>query len=180
MSKTTAALLALPDCNGLWPHFVTDGQITQGTQWSSLDSIIAMVALIEANQALGLTGSANLVAQELEAIEWNLLVTPTNRINHGFDISCTSPITYTWYDFGTETWLANFGYAAATGNVAEMDPTPPTYNGSGFIDELAWLFMPAPDVGRWLIQWNAYRNVAADAQIAYYQNQQPPHPWSRP
>lgn len=178
VSQTTASLLSLPDCHGLWPHFVTEGQITAKTEFSSIDTVIAMVALAEANRALSLEDGADAIIQALQQIEWGLLVTPDNRISHGFDITCTSVLTNTWYDFGTETWLANFGYAAVTGDVAEMDATPPTYNGSGFIDELAWLFLPAPDEDRWGIQWNVYRNAAVDAQIAYYQ--QPPHPCYAP
>ncbi|HUM69914.1 MAG TPA: hypothetical protein PLK31_13835, partial [Chloroflexota bacterium] len=178
VSQTTAALLSLPDCHGLWPHFVTDGQITENTEWASLDTVIAMLALVEANSALGLQGNATAVIQAWQEIEWSLLLTPTNRVSHGFDYGCTAPLPHAWYDFGTETWLTNFGYAAATGNLAEMDATPPTFNGSGFIDELAWLFLPAPYRDRWNIRWNEYRNQAADTQIAYYQ--QPPHPCYAP
>lgn len=181
VSQTTAALLSLTPtgCNGLWPHFVTNGQITPGTEWSSVDTIIAMVALVGANEALDLEANVDAVIQDWQAINWNTLVnTPTNTISHGFDFNCTSPLTSTWFDFGTETWLVNFGYAAATGNIANMDTTPPTYNGSGFIDELAWLFFPAPDKDIWGIQWNVYRNTAADAQLTYYQ--QPPHPCYNP
>lgn len=178
VSQTTASLLSLPDCHGLWPHFVTDGQITAETEFSTVDTVIAMVALIEANEALGLEDGAGAVAAAWQQIEWRLLVTQENRIGHGFDTSCTSPLPNTWYDFGTETWLANFGHAAATGNVAEIDATPPTYNGSGFIDELAWLFLPAPDEDRWGIRWNEYRDAAADIQIGYYQ--QASHPCYTP
>ena len=178
VSQTTTSLLSIPNCHGLWPHFVTDGQITAKTEFSSVDTVIAMVALLEANEALGMEDSANAVAQALQQIEWSQLLTADNRLSHGFDTDCTSPLPYTWYDFGTETWLANFGYVAATGEVADMDSTPPTHNGSGFIDELAWLFMPAPNEDRWGIRWNDYREGAVDDQIEYYR--QPPHPCYAP
>ena len=176
VSQTTDSLLSVPDCHGLWPHFVTEGQITGNTEFSSVDTVIAMVALLAANEALGIEDGANAVAQALQQIEWNLLLTADNRISHGFDTDCTSPLPYTWYDFGTETWLANFGYVAATGEVADMDTTPPTHNGSGFIDELAWLFMPAPNQDRWGIRWNDYREEAVDGQIEYYRQWPDPLP----
>jgi hypothetical protein len=176
VSQTTDSLLSLPNCHGLWPHFVTEGQITAKTEFSSVDTIITMIALLEANEALGMKEGAGAVAQAWQQIEWSLLVTADNRISHGFDADCTSPLPYTWYDFGTETWLANFGYVAATGEVADMDTTPPTHNGSGFIDELAWLFMPAPNEDRWDIRWNDYREEAVDDQIEYYRQWPDPLP----
>ena len=167
ISGTTAALLGLPRCHGLLPHFVTNGQIAPNTEWSSLDTVIALLALIEARQAVGLeTGS---VEQLLAGIDWADLRLPDGQIGHGYNTSCTQRLESGWYDFGTETWLANLGYAAATGNLAAMDDTPPTYNGSGFIDELAWLLVPVPSRDRWGIEWPAYREQAASTQLAYYQ-----------
>jgi hypothetical protein len=179
VSQTTAALLSLPDCHGLWPHFVTNGQIAGDTEFSSVDTIIAMLALVEANQSINLPAGAEAVVEAWRQIAWDQLISPENQISHGYDTDCTAPLDHAWYDFGTETWLANFGYAAATGHFADMDATPPTYNGSGFIDELAWLFLPAPIEDRWGIRWQEYRETAVDAQIAYYQ-QPPPHPCYAP
>jgi uncharacterized repeat protein (TIGR01451 family) len=60
-------------------------------------------------------------------------------------------------------------YAAATGQVAPLPyPLPPTANGSGFIDELSWLFVPPPRVDFWGADWEAYRPAAADNQISYH------------
>lgn len=179
VSQTTAALLSLPDCHGVWPHFVTDGQITGDTEFSSVDTVVAMLALVEANQAMGLPAGAEAVIEAWRQIAWEQLISSANRISHGFDTHCTTPLDHGWYDFGTETWLANFGYGAATGHFADIDATPPTYNGSGFIDELAWLFLPAPVEDRWGIRWQEYRETAVDAQIAYYQKP-PPHPCYAP
>lgn len=166
VEKTTTGLMSLPRCHGLWPHFVTDGQITPGTEWSSVDTVVAAVALIEARQALGLdTSPAEAV---LTGIDWADLILPDGRISHGYNHSCTARLEAGWYDFGTETWLANYGYAAASGAVAGMDPSPPTFNGSGFIDELAWLLLPLPSRDRWGIEWGTYCESAVSAQVAYY------------
>jgi hypothetical protein len=48
-------------------------------------------------------------------------------------------------------------------------PSPSTANGSGFIDELAWLFVPPPSgQDYWGTNWTSYRSEAADNQLSYY------------
>lgn len=174
VTKTTQALLALPRCQGLWPHFVNNGQIISGTEWSSIDSVIALIALIEARQALGLDPTQ--VEAMLKGIDWNALILGNGSISHGYITDCSERIEDKdggvdggWRDFGTESWLVNWAYAAATGHVAEFDHTPPTYNGSGFIDELSWLLAP-PLCDRWGTDWHSYRQQAVNRQLDYYQN----------
>jgi len=184
VTDTAAALMALPRCHGLWPHFVQNGQAEPGEEWSSLDSIIAITALLEAQEALGLDTAD--IEQVLADIDWAGLILPDGSISHGFEYDpndpsfCGQRLEDRWKDFGTESWLANFGYAAATGNVAEMDHTPPTFNGSGFIDELAWLVVPPVERDRWGTEWQTYRGQAADRQRAYYQDDYPHHPCYEP
>ena len=71
--------------------------------------------------------------------------------------------------------MANFAYAAATGELASINPTPPTFNGSGFIDELAWLLIPAPREDRWGIDWDTYRKRVLKTQLEYYPKNYPDH-----
>ena len=173
VSKTTVGLLALPRaCHGLWPHFVQNGQIVSGTEWSSIDTAIAAIALLEARQALALDTSA--VEAFLKSIDWSALVLTNGSLSHGCWAD-GSPIEPTgqggWRDFGTESWLVNYAYAIADGEVAVFDALPPTYNGSGFIDELAWLFVPAPVMDRFGIRWADYRAWAATCQVDYYKNE---------
>ncbi|MBK8011221.1 MAG: hypothetical protein IPK13_07710 [Deltaproteobacteria bacterium] len=79
------------------------------------------------------------------------------------------PLVGRWDVFVGESWLMALAYAAATGQLPVMNhPNPPTDNGSGFIDELAWLLvrMPEqPDVfGN---DWPDYVRRAALAQRSY-------------
>ncbi|MCB0168877.1 MAG: hypothetical protein KDI79_31910, partial [Anaerolineae bacterium] len=171
--KTSQALLALPRCHGVWPHFIKDGQIISGTEWSSIDSVIALIALIEARQALDLNTIQ--VTEVLTGIDWPALILGNGSISHGFVTDCSERledkdggVTGGWHDFGTESWLVNWAYAAATGNVANFDHTPPTFNGSGFIDELGWLLAPPP-CDRWGTNWHTYRQQAVNRQLDYYQ-----------
>jgi len=167
VNSTASAILALPRCHGVLPHFVTNGSITEGTEWSSIDSVIALLALIEAQQAVGIDTSGAIGA--LRAMDWADLLLPSGSISHGYDHSCQR-LDAAWRDFGTESWLVIYAHMVATGNLATMDHTPPTYNGSGFIDPLGWLFVPAPTRDRFGIDWPAYVSTSLDTQLAYYHN----------
>jgi len=166
----------LPRYRGLWPHWVkvsAGGEISllEGTEWSSVDTVIAALGLLEAQSGLGMDTSGT--QQMLQAIDWSSLVTQAG-ISHGYT-STGELIPYAWDTFGGESWLVALAYAAATGQAAPMVyPTPPTANGSGFIDELAWLFVPPPEgQDGWGTEWAAYRTEAASKQISYYAHNAP-------
>ncbi len=172
-----ALLHQLPRNHGLWPHWVRrtpDGsfEIVSGTEWSSVDTVIAAVGLLDAQQALGLDTSET--EQMLHDIEWNNLVTEKG-ISHGYTFDNTL-IPYAWDVFGGESWMVELAYAGATGQVAPMAyPSPPTANGSGFIDELAWLYLKPPAYpDYWKTDWGAYRSDSSYKQIEYFfENNQP-------
>jgi hypothetical protein len=176
VGQISDTLLDLPDSHGLWPHFVEvspAGEVTikPGTEWSSVDTVIAAFGLLAAQSALGMDTSGT--EQVLEAIDWNDLVTP-DGISHGYTYEGTR-ISLFWHIFGGESWLVALAYAGATGQVAPMTyPSPPTANGSGFIDELAWLFIePPPERDYWGTDWSAYRVAAGDNQLLYYTTYHP-------
>jgi hypothetical protein len=166
-----ALLLELPRYHGLLPHWVKvsptgDFIIVENTEWSSVDTVIATVGLLEAQNGLGMDTSGT--EQMLQEIEWDNLVTP-NGISHGYTYA-GDLIPYAWDVFGGESWLVELAYAGATGEVTPLAyPSPPTANGSGFIDELAWLFAPPPSAqDYWGTDWVSYRLTAAASQISYY------------
>ncbi len=170
-------LTELPRYHGLWPHWVkltpTNAfTIVNGTEWSSIDTVIAAISLLEAQTALGLdTNGTEVFIQE---IDWNDLVGAPG-ISHGYSYE-GELLPYTWDTFGGESWLMQLIYASATGQVAPMPYSdPPAANGSGFIDELAWLFAPAPKTDYWGVDWQEYRSDAALTQVNYYSNNYPGH-----
>jgi hypothetical protein len=172
-----ALLVDTPRFHGLWPHFVTvspEGgiEIVPGTEWSSVDTVIAAIGLLTAQHALGLDTTAT--EQMLRDIDWTDLTQPDDMISMGYDFQ-GQRIPWGWKDFGTEAWLVQLAHASVTGKRASMArPTPPTVNGSGFIDELAWLFVPqpaSPDI--WGVDWTAYRNEAADKQFGFFPETDP-------
>lgn len=164
-------LLDLPRYHGLWPHWVKvspAGEVTivENTEWSSVDTVIAAIGLLAAQSGLGLDTSGT--EQLLLAIDWDDLATP-GGISHGYTYA-GDLIPYAWDVFGGESWLIELVYAGVSGQVAPMTyPSSPTANGSGFIDELAWLFVPPPSgQDAWGTDWTSYRIAAADDQISYY------------
>ncbi len=178
VSKTSQGLLNIqPDgCagSGLWPHFVTKGIIALGTEWSSIDTVIASISMIESEQALGLDTTK--IEKVLKNIDWEKLTLMDGHISHGYwskNSGCVSiePAGHGgWQDFGTESWIVNLGEATSNGRTAIFTTFPPTANGGGFIDELAWLLMPIPERDRWGFDWQSYSQKAVDSQLAYYQN----------
>jgi hypothetical protein len=170
-------LLDLPRCHGLWPHWTTTSpegtlMIVWGTEWSSIDTVIAAIGLLTAQQALGLDTAGT--EQLLRDVDWEDLTKPDGLISMGYTYDGVR-LAETWNTFGGESWLVELAYASAAGNVAPLTyPSPPTANGSGFIDELAWLFVPPP-AGHdyWGTDWTAYRRAASDRQNRYYPSNYP-------
>lgn len=163
-------LITLPKYHGLWPHFTSVSPtnsitITPGTEWSSIDTAIAAVGLLEAQQALGLDTSGTIA--HLKSIHWDNLYTP-HGISHGYSYDGIL-LPATWDTFGGESWLINLVYAASTSNIPNLKyPAPPTANGSGFIDELSWLFFPPPcGLDTWDVSWNYYRQNAINSQVEF-------------
>ncbi len=76
----------VPRNHGLWPHWVRKSpagmiEIVPGTEWSSVDTVIAAIGLLEAQQSLGLETSRT--EQMIREIEWDELTTE-NGISHGY------------------------------------------------------------------------------------------------
>ena len=179
VQKISDALLSnnkVPRKHGLWPHFVMRspaGELinAKNSEWSSVDTVIAAIGMLTAQSVLGLNTSGT--EQMLQAINWRNLIKPSG-ISHGYN--CAGDlIPYYWDVFGGESWLVELAYAGVMRHVAPIThPTPPTANGSGFIDELAWLYVPPPSgQDYWGTDWTSYRRTAANKQILYYPTHDP-------
>jgi hypothetical protein len=175
VTKIQNAISGLPRYRGLWPHFVkvTSGnwQPADGSEWSSVDTVILLFSLIASQLALELNPAEAIAA--LSAIEWEALLLP-NGLSHGYKSNLTL-ITDPWDTFGSESWLVALAYTSVRHRLPPLAfPTPPTANGSGFIDGMLELFVPPPStVDVWGAKWPAYRPIAARAQVEYYTTQSP-------
>jgi len=169
-------LLDLPKHKGLWPHWMRvspDGgiDIVNGTEWSSVDTAIAAIGLLTAQSSLGLDTSGT--ESMIQSIDWDALEME-GGISHGYDIF-GERLPYAWDVFGSESWLVELAHATATGHVSALPfATRPTANGSGFIDEMAWLFVPPPSgLDYWSNDWNIYRSEATQKQTSYFTEKYP-------
>jgi hypothetical protein len=177
VQKAKEALLALVQDHqtqhGVLPHFVAnkDGtgfKIVENTEWSSVDTVIGLAAAILACQAMGEDTSP--LENLLKNIDWHDLTNNGARsIGHGYSYGGVK-LDSTWDTFGSEAFLVAVAYAAAQGRIARLDKYrhPPTWDGSGFNDELAALFFPMQSRDAWGNDWAKYRQAAYEKQINYF------------
>ena len=103
-------------------------------------------------------------------IDWtDLSDTGTRSISHGYSYT-GQKLTSRWDNFGSEAILVAVAYAAATGNgnvLLENNSTAPTWDGSGFNDELATLLFPMNSTDKWGNNWQTYRAGAFQKQKSF-------------
>ena len=105
-------------------------------------------------------------------IDWDALTgSGSHPISHGYDYF-GNPLSPQWDVFGSESFLLAVAYAAGTGRndvlLGEYD-TPPTWDGSGFNDEMAALFFPMQmKEDKWGNNWSEYRREASIKQANYF------------
>jgi hypothetical protein len=177
VQKTKEALLMLAQNHqtqhGVLPHFVsnkddTGFKIVENTEWSSVDTVIGLTAAILANQAM--VEDTSQLENLLNNIDWNDLTNNgAQSIGHGYSY-VGAKLATTWDTFGSEAFLVAVAYAAAQGRIARLDKYrhPPTWDGSGFNDELAALFFSMQSKDAWGNDWAKYRQDAYEKQINYF------------
>ncbi|MBK6847774.1 MAG: hypothetical protein IPG96_09640 [Proteobacteria bacterium] len=159
--------------NTLWPHFTENGGVNPvpprhgaaGSEWSTGDTAYAALDLITALELIGdPQGQLPALVSMLTNLNWGPLLID-GAVSHGYD-DHGARIPFTWRGFGMETLGVNWAYAAATGQLATMLPTP-SDNGSGFIDNAQY---PLAFVGvdSWGNNWDVYPNAMADQQLGWY------------
>lgn len=171
VNKTIERLGLLPTYKGLFPHFLKNGSIESDSEWSSVDTVISLVSNILAAQSFNIQTTS--LESMLTNIDWNDLSNGfTGGISHGYTDKKVK-IADTWDTFGSETFLLAVAYSAATnGKIAKIEqyPTMPTWDGSGFNDEMAALYFPMTGRDYWGNNWNNYRCTAFNNQYNYFSN----------
>ena len=169
VTRCRNALLTLPTYRGLLPHFVRNGAIVDNTEWSSVDTTIALVGCILACQTMGINASG--LENMARNIDWSDLTQGgTAPISHGYEQN-GERLPNGWDVFGGESFLISLLYAASTGgSLAKITySTAPTWDGSGFNDEIAALFFPMTGTDAWGNDWPSYRAQAFNKQQTYFQ-----------
>jgi hypothetical protein len=178
ISTTIAALRRLPAAAGFLPHFVRRGDegrhiIVPGTEFSTVDTAIALQSLLLATRILELPEMNAEVVGMIAAIDFDAVTDAYGWIGHGFLDDGKTPLAASWRDWGGETALTLALEAMIPGRQprGKMVPSGQPYRGVGFIAEIQSLFYPdfdrpEPDLISSL-SWPGVRRKLLDTQIAY-------------
>jgi hypothetical protein len=149
IDTTLAAMRALPRAAGFLPHFVHRGEdgrhgIVPGTEFSTVDTAIALQSLLLATRILDLDAQNQQVAGMIAEIDFDAVTDAEGWISHGFQDDGKTLLEASWRDWGGETALVLALEAMVPGRPArgKMLATGQPYRGVGFIAEIQSLFYP--------------------------------------
>lgn len=165
-----------PTQKGLLPHYLqmnSSGSMVLRPQseYSSVDTAITLSALILADNIIGINSAP--IEAMAENIDWNDLTNNyTEPVSHGYDSQGNllsyvdqngSTVYVRWDVFGSESYIIGVLHGAATGKTNLLNPAyqyAPTWDGSGFNDEMAALFFPVNTgtADAWGNNWAQYRS----------------------
>lgn len=178
ISTTIEALRQLPTAAGFLPHFVRRGDqgqhiIVPGTEFSTVDTAIALQSLLLATRILDLPEMNTGLAGMIEDLDFDALTHAEGWIGHGFLEDGKTPLESNWRDWGGETALVLAMEAMIPDREprGKMIPSGQPYRGVGFIAEIQSLLYPdfdrrEPDLVS-SISWPETRAKLLAAQIAY-------------
>lgn len=178
VNNTLAALRALPRASGFLPHFThrtEDGRhtIVPGTEFSTVDTAIALHALLIATRILDLSEQNHQLAEMIAGIDFDAVTDADGWISHGFQDDRKTLLEARWRDWGGETALVLALEAMVPGRKPRgaMLGSGQPYRGVGFIAEIQSLFYPdfdsrQPDLISG-IAWPEVRHRVLREQMAY-------------
>ncbi len=176
--STLDTLRSLPTASGFLPHFIhrdESGKLTihPGTEYSTVDTAIALHSLLLAARILDLTDMEKEVLEMVEHLDFDAVTDAEGWIGHGFQDDGKTALEGRWSDWGGETALVLALEAMVPGREprGKMIPSGEIYRGIGFIAEIQSLFYPDfdnpnPDLVSG-ISWPAARRELLKQQMAY-------------
>ena len=182
--RTIRALIGMPKASGFLPHFTRgtpDGMpvLHPGTEFSSVDTAIALISLRLAAGVLELDDAADAVAAMIGGLDFDALTGPEGWIGHGFSEDGTTPLASQWRDWGGETALvlALESMVPRREPRGRMEPGAAVFRGVGFIAEIQSLFYPdfdriQPDLLTGAV-WPAARRELLEKQRRYFEIEWP-------
>ncbi len=181
---TVAALGKLKTASGFLPHFVRrdpSGNVVihPGTEYSTVDTAIALQSLLLAAQILDLPDVRKDVIAMIAALDFDAVTSADGWISHGFLDDGTTLLASEWRDWGGETALVLALEGMVPGRMprGKMTNTGAVYRGVGFIAEIQSLFYPdfdrsEPDLVSG-VSWPESRKALLARQIAYVKENWP-------
>jgi len=184
---TTAVVLALPRADGFLPHFTArreDGSawIHPGTEYSTVDTAIALISLRLAAAILNLVDVSDALEAGISGLQFDEVTDAEGWISHGVAEDGKTPLVGKWRDWGGEAALVLALEAMVEGRVprGRMESTGNVFRGVGFIMEIQSLFFPDfdrkdPDLVVGSV-WPRQRQGLLQRQMSYMTEQWPNSP----
>jgi hypothetical protein len=185
--KTTAVILGLPTASGFLPHFTVrreDGSawIHPGTEYSTVDTALALQGLRLAASILNLADVSDAVEKAIARLDFDALTDDEGWISHGVAEDAKTPLIGKWRDWGGETAMVLALEAMVPKRMPQgrMEPGGKVFRGVGFIAEIQSLYYPdfdrpEPDLIGGTI-WPKARGELLARQAAYVGEQWPGSP----
>jgi hypothetical protein len=167
------ALLATPrEPNSGWlPHWLKNGQRRPKSEYSTVDTALAVISALEAASMLGLGDEQARLRQLVDSLSFPA-VTVAGKISHGLDGN-GQVLRPFWDDWGGETALVELLRAYQNPRLPDIVAVhhPPAFCGRGFIYELGALFArdygaPGAPTDKWGVNWYTQRRREYAAQRA--------------
>ncbi len=182
--RTVRTFLGMPKAAGFLPHFTKcnpEGlpMVHPGTEYSTIDTAIALVSLRLASDVLDLSDVSDAVGVLVADLNFDLVSDSEGWIGHGFAQDGTTPLSSQWRDWGGETALVLSLESMIPNREprGKMQPGGQVYRGVEFIAEIQSLFYPdfdreAPDLVTGTV-WPAVRRELMERQMRYTAEQWP-------
>ncbi|MCW1923576.1 hypothetical protein OKA05_13510 [Luteolibacter arcticus] len=176
--RSTRALLGMNKAAGFLPHFTRrdatgNPVVHPGTEYSTVDTAIALISLRLAGDILGLDDVQDAISALISDLDFDLASTADGWISHGFATDGTTPLASQWRDWGGETALVLMLEAMVAGREprGKMNPGGQVFRGVQFISEIQSLFYPdfdreTPDLPTGTV-WPAARRDLLERQSRY-------------
>lgn len=184
IERTLAALEALPTAAGFLPHFTQRGDdgkagIVPGTEFSTVDTAIALTSMLLATRVVGDEEMNGRVAAMIARLDFDAVTDADGWISHGYLDDGTTLLESSWRDWGGETALVLMLESMVPGRQprGKMIPSGEPYRGVGFIAEIQSLFFPDFDREQADVvtgmNWPKIRRKILAEQIAYFREHLP-------
>ncbi len=171
-SRAIDALLEVPGepQTGWLPHWLKSGQRHPDSEWSTVDTALALLSAIQAATMLDLGERRERLRQVVDELDFDAVTNAANEISHGLDGE-GRVLSSVWGAWGGETALLQLlrGYRDPCLPDLSAGHQPPVFRGRGFIMELGALLVdalggPEASPDHWNVNWYNER-------VAHYEKQ---------
>ncbi len=153
-AQTTAALLidamlATVHVGGWFAHFTkAGGVIADGSEYSTVDTAIGLLSGIVAAEGLGLSSQQAALLARINTLDYSdndFIHSTLNRVTHGYENDGVTVKNSYWDYWGSESAFVQLLYwmQETESTAFNINQTPPSWNGTGFVTEMAALLFEA-------------------------------------